>query len=174
MSRSAPLSRPCPLLRRATFLQPCRSVRARLLGGFLSIAALLIGTLLTGCSPSAPAAMAPMTPVVRVVEIKPEDVVDYEYFTGRTEAIEAVDIRARVTGYLTEVCFKPGDDVAAGARLFKIDPANYLIAMDRAQAELLQAQARRQLADANVARAKNLASGAISKQEADQYYSAPW
>lgn len=130
----------------------------------------LAGVSLSGCSPPAPAAMAPTTPVVRVVDAALAETVDYDYFTGRTEAIEAVDIRARVSGYLTQVCFKPGDEVQTGDLLFKIDPATYQTDMQRAQAQLLQAQARRKLAEANVARANNLASGAISKQEVDRYF----
>ncbi len=142
------------------------------LSGAIAIACLGAGALapLGGCSPPPPGAMAPTTPVVRVVEAKLADTVDYDYFTGRTEAIERVDIRARVSGYLTQVCFKPGDDVKAGDLLFKIDPATYQTEMQRAQAQLLQVKARRKLAEANVARANNLSSGAISKQEADRYF----
>lgn len=161
MSRLAESLKPGPY----GVLRPAQA--ARWLWLVLPLASVALG----GCSPPAPAAMAPMTPVVRVVEAALAETVDYDYFTGRTEAIEAVDIRARVSGYLTQVCFKPGDDVKAGDLLFKIDPATYQTDMQRAQAQLMQAQARRKLAEANVARANNLASGAISKQEVDRYSS---
>lgn len=150
-------------------LEP-RTRRRHALGCLLWAGMALGGLALGGCSPPAPAAMAPTTPVVRVVEAAQADTVDYDYFTGRIEAIEAVDIRARVSGYLIQVCFKPGDEVKAGDLLFKIDPATYQTDMQRAQAQLLQAQARRKLAEANVARANNLAAGAISKQEVDRYF----
>jgi multidrug efflux pump subunit AcrA (membrane-fusion protein) len=54
-----------------------------------------------------------------------ELVTEHEEFTGRLVAVEAVDVRARVSGYLDEVFFKDGEDVRAGQPLFKIDPRPY-------------------------------------------------
>ena len=61
-------------------------------------------------------------------------------FTGRVEAIERVDVRARVTGYLQAVLFKEGDLVKEGDKLFQIDPAPFEAAVQQARGALLQAQ----------------------------------
>lgn len=67
-------------------------------------------------------------------------VTEWDEYTGRFEAVEAVDVRARVSGYLTEVKFTDGEDVQAGELLFAIDPRPYERALDQAKAQLNQAQ----------------------------------
>ena len=62
-------------------------------------------------------------PSVTVQTVQNQDVAPRTEFIGRLEAIEAVDIRARVQGFLREVSFKEGQDVKAGATLFRIEPA---------------------------------------------------
>jgi membrane fusion protein (multidrug efflux system) len=61
-------------------------------------------------------------------------------FVGRVEAIDRVEVRARVTGFLLETFFKEGDTVQEGAKLFQIDPAPFQAALQQAQGALLQAQ----------------------------------
>src|SRR5262245_62038636 len=76
---------------------------------------------LPGCSKQAPAAVK-ITPTVVVVSHPVErKVTDYAVFTGRTEAVKSVEIRARVDGYLIRMPFKEGADVKKGDLLFQID-----------------------------------------------------
>ena len=73
-------------------------------------------------------------------------------FVGRVEAVDRVDIRARVTGFLQQAFFKEGDTVKEGAKLFQIDPAPFEAALQEAQGALLQAQST--LANASLQRAR--------------------
>lgn len=121
-----------------------------------------------------PTANLPTTPVVRVVPVTEEKVVDFELFTGRTEATESVEVRARVTGYLVEIGFEPGDDVVVNQMLFRIDPRPYKAVLDQADSQVALARARLKLAQADNARAIeiNKTPGAISKQDLDRFASA--
>ncbi|MBC8924685.1 biotin/lipoyl-binding protein, partial [Escherichia coli] len=67
-------------------------------------------------------------------------------FNGRVEAVDAVELRPRVSGYLQRVAYKEGDLVAQGALLFEIDPRPYRIALDRANAQQQRARAAASLA----------------------------
>ncbi len=101
-------------------------------------------------------------------------VTDYIDYTGRTEAVNAVDIRARVTGYLVKMPFKEGDELKSGDLLFEIDPRPYQAQLDQSEANVLLTKAQLKLAKANNARAQVIAKtpGAISKQDLDQYQAA--
>ena len=79
-------------------------------------------------------------------------VVDYLYFTGTTTAINTVDIRARIQGFLQEMKFKEGDPVAEGDLLFLIEPDQYQARVNRAQASREVARTAKALADATRAR----------------------
>lgn len=129
--------------------------------------------LLGGCGgahSSAHEAGVPKT-VVKYVEPKEATVTDYIYITGRMDAKESVDVRARVTGYLMDIPFKPGDEIKKDAPLFKIDPRPYQAIFDQADSQVALADARVKLANADLARAKEIAKtpGAISQQEVDTY-----
>lgn len=123
-----------------------------------------------GCREKAPAKVA-QAPVVRTEKPIRREVGDYVYFTGRLEAVESVEIRARVTGYLVSIDFQSGRPVKAGDRLFKIDPRPYQAQLDEANGQVALAKARLQLAVADNARAKEVAKtpGAISQQDVDKY-----
>lgn len=98
-------------------------------------------------------------------------IVAYEDFTGRTEAVNAVDIRAQVTGYLHKVHFKDGADVRAGDPLFDIDPRTYQATADQAKATLTQAEARRDRVQRDFDRIGKLAASrdvAVSQEEVDK------
>ena len=111
---------------------------------------------------------------VRVMHPVVREVTDYAYFTGRTAAIESVDVQSRVTGYLESVGFTSGAEVKAGTRLFKIDPRPYQAALDRANSRVRLAEARLGLAEADYQRALEVAKtpGAISRQDVDRYAAA--
>jgi RND family efflux transporter MFP subunit len=124
---------------------------------------------LTGCN-EAPPPITLVPPTVTVAEPIEKQVSDYEDFTGRTDAVDHVDIRARVSGYLFKVNFKDGDIVKAGELLYQIDPRPFQADLDMAQGELERLEAQKKLLDIQVDRYKKLAvKGAASQQDVDQY-----
>lgn len=96
---------------------------------------------IAGCSPKETGESSLPTTTVSVASIEAREVQDFVVFTGRTESVESVEIRARVSGYLTETKFKDGQDVKKGDVLFIIDPRPYQADVDRAKAEFDRAQA---------------------------------
>lgn len=122
-----------------------------------------------GCSRGRPQVAPAEPPTVPVSPPVRRDVTDYVDFTGRTDAVEAVDVRPRVTGYLTRVAFKEGAEVKKGDVLFEIDPRPYQAQLDQAQGQLDLAQAQLKLAKSNYQRALAVASkGFETAQELDQ------
>src|SRR5262245_31070880 len=110
-------------------------------------------------------------PVVSISQPVEREVTDFVDFTGRTDAPESVDIKARVTGYLTKIGFKPGDVVKKGDLLFLIDPRPYQADVDKANGSLAVAEAKQKLAVADYKRALAVRAdnpAAISQQEVDQ------
>ncbi len=96
------------------------------------------------------------------------DVVEWDEYPGRLEAVAMVEVRARVNGYLQSVNFKDGAEVKKGDLLFVIDPRQYQADLDHATADLQQAETRLELASNDLARAERLLkSKAISEEEAD-------
>jgi RND family efflux transporter MFP subunit len=96
--------------------------------------------LLVGCGPPA---VEKSKDAIRVTVGKAtvEVIPYYEYFTGYTKAIESVDVRARVNGYLDKIFFKEGDVVKEDQKLFEIDPRPYQAAYEKAGGELEAAKA---------------------------------
>lgn len=94
-----------------------------------------------GALAQAPAGANAPPPAVTVDSVRNEDVAPRTEFIGRLEAIEAVDIRARVQGFLRKVEFQEGQDVKAGAPLFTIEPDLYQAAVAQAQSQVDSADA---------------------------------
>jgi RND family efflux transporter MFP subunit len=116
-------------------------------------------------------AQAPGGPPPPVTVAKPivKDIVEYDDFTGRFEATESVEIRARVSGYLASIAFQDGAVVAKGDPLVVIDRRPYKAALDQAQASVVSAQARLNFAQADLERAQSLQrTGNIAEQLVDQ------
>jgi RND family efflux transporter MFP subunit len=131
----------------------------------------LAAAALSGCGPGQSKGPPPKTPEVLVSTPVTEEITDYEDFTGRLESPAAVEIRARVTGYLEEVKFeeKVGVNVKKGDVLFLIDPRSYKAELDRAEANLLQAKVRLQRLEYDFQRASDLiARKAIAREEYDK------
>ena len=128
---------------------------------------ILSAALLTGCKPqAAPSAPAPQVNVAKVIERK---VNDWDEFTGRIQAIDSVEIRPRVSGYIERIAFTEGGPVKKGDLLFVIDPRPYRAELQRAQADAAGAKTRAELARNEVARAERLlAARAISQEEYDE------
>jgi RND family efflux transporter MFP subunit len=127
--------------------------------------------LLAGCGPSQaqPAPGQPPPPEVEVAAPITREVTDYADFPGRTEAVNSVDIRARVTGYLEKMHFKEGALVKKGDLLFEIDPRPYKADFARTEANAVQTEAHLKRLDADYQRAMNLISkGAIGREEFDK------
>lgn len=122
---------------------------------------------LYGCSRGAEG-QAPGAPPVTVATPLRQQVVDWDEFTGRFEAVEAVDVRARVGGYIQAVHFRDGQTVQRGQLLFTLDPRPAQAALAQARAQVAQAQSQMSLAQANLARSESLlASQAVSQAEYD-------
>ena len=127
-------------------------------------AALLL--LASGCKEDAVQPAPP--PTVNVAPAQAREVQDFAIVTARTEAVEMVEIRARVSGYLTETKFRDGQEVKKGDVLFVIDPRPYQADLDRATADYHSAQADVKLAEIEFNRSKELrGKNAISAQEFD-------
>ena len=125
--------------------------------------------LLTGCNRSQPAIPVPPPPAVTVALVEARTVIEFDEFTGRLDAVESVEIRPRVSGYLQEVRFQSGQLVKKGDVLFVIDPRTRRAALDRAEAELLRTIAQGEVVERDATRAEQLlASRTISPEEADQ------
>jgi len=142
---------------------------------FLTLCALLLFTGLGGCNRKQPPSDTGQKPLVVASLVVQRTVQDAVEFTGRTEAVQSVDIRARVTGYLTQLPFKEGAEVKTGDLLFEIDRRPYQAQLDKAQSEVVLNEARLKLAVADNARAKNIAKmnpAAISLQDLDKYQAA--
>ena len=135
--------------------------------GFSVFAAVAATILVAASNPAV--GQAPPPPEVDVASVVSKPVRQWDQFTGRIAAIEAVEIRARVSGYLSRVAFKEGDEVREGDLLFVIDPRPYKAARDNAAAQLERAKATARLADILDQRSQQLIkTGAISRNEFDR------
>jgi RND family efflux transporter MFP subunit len=137
----------------------------------LATAALAAVLTLSGCAGDASAqhaAVPPPAPQVTIARVISRTVTDSETFSGRFDAVNHVDIRPRVSGYISSVNFTDGTVVQKGQVLFVIDPRPYQAAYQQAAADLDQARAQAELAKDEQIRAVNLfAAHAISKDEFD-------
>lgn len=125
-----------------------------------------LALVLSGCGQGGSKKGAPPAPKVIVATPEKREVLEYEDLPGRVEAIEKVEIKARVTGYLNKVEFKEGAEVKKGDLLFSVDPREYQAEVDSATAALQQAQAKYVQAQSDYERAKQLSkSTVIAKQE---------
>jgi multidrug efflux system membrane fusion protein len=126
---------------------------------------------LAGCGEAnskAPDAAAGGPPVTAAAVLE-KQINETQEFSGRLEAIERVDIRARVGGYITSVNFKPGSLVKKGDVLFVIDPRPFLAEANRAEAAAVSARAKSDLARLELARSERLlADKAIAQRELDE------
>jgi RND family efflux transporter MFP subunit len=108
----------------------------------------------------------PPPPVVTVAKPLQTKIVDWDDYVGRFEAINSVDIRPRVTGYLQAIAFRDGQIVRKGQLLFVIDPRPYQAALTQARGQEQHAEAALSNAKVELARAQNLlAAKAIPEQQ---------
>jgi RND family efflux transporter MFP subunit len=95
----------------------------------------LLPVVFTGCNQAPPAHPKKAAEVVVTTPVRGE-VVDYQDFTGRLDGFRTIDVRARVSGYITEAPFKEGDYVREGAVLFQIDPRPYQLTLNQTEAQV--------------------------------------
>ncbi|OLF53436.1 efflux RND transporter periplasmic adaptor subunit [Pseudomonas chlororaphis] len=144
---------------RRVFGRGCSSIpRLGALGLLLAVA---------GCSEkSEPVAAAP--PQVEVTTVSVQAVREWDLFNGRISAVDAVDLRPRVSGYVERIAFREGDEVQKGQTLFVIDPRPYREALASAQARLARARAAVRLATEQDRRGQALVKqSALSREEGD-------
>ena len=133
-----------------------------------SVGALLA---LTACTQEKPA--PPPKPHVSVALPLVRDVVDWDAYTGRFEAIQDVAVTPRVSGTITQVLFRNGQDVKAGQSLFIIDPRPFHAAYQQALANLSRANATQVNAATELERARKLTGDAVlSKEDYDNRFAA--
>jgi RND family efflux transporter MFP subunit len=134
----------------------------------LTIAALAAGTIgFTGRSGNA-APPQPPPPAVTVAPVEQKEIVEWHEFTGRTEAVDSVEVRPRVSGYIEGVHFQSGQFVKKGDVLFTIDPRWHQADFDRRQAEVERARVQLENSKREADRSVELhRNKAISTEDAD-------
>jgi multidrug efflux system membrane fusion protein len=135
----------------------------------LSPILIVLAGLLSGCEgKQAPQAAAAAPPVTVAQPVK-RTVTDWDEFTGRFDAVEEVQVRARVGGFVTNVEFKDGDMVHAGDLLYIIDPRPFEAVAEQADGQLSDARAKVELAKRDLDRGLALVqTSAVSEQLVDQ------
>jgi len=148
------------LVQAVTFkLRPCCDFRALIV---------LLPIVLSGCGDKPPPVAAGPAPVT-VAQPTKRVVTDWDEFTGRFEAVEEVQVRARVGGFVTNVEFKDGDMVHAGDLLYIIDPRPFEAVATQADGQLADARAKAELAKRDLDRGLTLVeTSAVSEQVVDQ------
>jgi membrane fusion protein, multidrug efflux system len=132
----------------------------------VSLGLVLLLTSNVGCKKTTAPPQGPLP--VNVVTVIEKEVNEWDEFTGRLEAVESVEIRPRVSGYITEVHIEAGAIIKKGDLLYVIDPRPYQADFDRAAAEFERMQAQLKLAQIELDRAKELRTkNTISASEFD-------
>lgn len=134
----------------------------QLAGGLILALGLTFGTALAQQKPAPPPAVVVEPAQMQVIAQRVD-------FVGRIEAIEKVELRARVTGFIKQVDFKDGDLVKEGQTLFEIEPDPFLATIDQRKAQLASAEADSKNADISLQRALDLVkTNAVAKAQVDQ------
>ena len=144
-----------------------RSKPLRLINvGLPWLLAALCAAVLTACSPPKAAPLPP--PKVTVSQPQLATVTNWDEYPGHLEAVEMVEIRPRVAGYIDSIHFQEGTEVKAGDLLFVIDPRPYQADLDHAQAQRQQAETHLELTRNDLKRAESMrGTKAISEEEYD-------
>ncbi len=123
----------------------------------------------TGCQPASTAPIEPTPPLVECQPASSEQVTDYDFFVGRTESSEMVEVRARVSGFLETIEFTDGEVVKEGDLLATIEPDDYQAIHDQSLSRIVLAETQLELAQSVFARSEDLLkNAAISQQEFDE------
>jgi membrane fusion protein, multidrug efflux system len=146
-----------------------RTPRILALAAFSALAIAVI----SGCTGQASEGGQPPAPEVSVAPVLVKEISQWDEFSGRIEAVETVQLRPRVSGYIDKVNYVEGQEVKKGDVLFTIDSRSYRAELARAQAELARARTQAELGRSEAERAKRLSDlQAISTEEYEQRRSA--
>lgn len=157
------------MIKRLVAHSPFHSARLPAIARLAAVAAPLMGLGLSGCGPSQNQQAAAPPPSVTVAHPVKRTVTDWDEFSGRFDAVEQVQVRARVTGFVTGVEFKDGAIVKTGDLLYVIDPRQYQAVAEQAQGQLQDAKAHVELAKRELDRATSLIkTDAVSQSVVDQ------
>jgi len=154
------------------------AARRLLLGAGLITVVLASGAVVTtnfleGAKAESAAPAAPQAMPVSVAVVEPRDVMTWQEFSGRLEAVDRVEVRSRVAGAVQEVHFREGALVNKGDLLVTIDPAPYAAAVAQAEAVVAAAKARVELTRLELERGRKLAENrTVSQSDLDQRLSA--
>jgi membrane fusion protein, multidrug efflux system len=133
------------------------------------LAPITILALSVACADTSAQPAPPASPQVTVAAALDREITEWDEFTGRLEAVDSVEVRPRVSGYVSSVGFHEGAVVRKGDVLFQIDPRPFQAEVDRLRAELTRARATVQRAGSELQRAERLrAENAISQEEHDR------
>jgi RND family efflux transporter MFP subunit len=148
-----------------SMIYQCSPQLRRLALGVVSVLAVLAA----GPVSAADAPAGPPAPAVTVAKPLAKRVTNWDEYSGRFQAVQTVEVRPRVSGFIDKIHFKDGENVKAGALLFTIDPRPFELALESARAEVARANAQVELAATEVERARPLVrSGAVTERDFDQ------
>jgi membrane fusion protein, multidrug efflux system len=141
----------------------------RLRAARAGVVAVLASLLLSACGESQQQQAAPPPPAVTVAAPIKREIVDHDEYVGRFVAVNSVEVRARVSGYLEKIHFTDGQVVKEGDLLFTIDKRPFQTALDQAKANLQRARADLAFAESDLERASQLVRDkTITQQVYDQ------
>ena len=126
---------------------------------------LLVLCVVAGCQRPAPSLVQPPTPEVIVTKPSIQNLTNPLEFNGNAAAVETVEVKARVSGFITEIHFSDGQRITKGDPLFSIDQRPYLVVRDQARADVAKALAELNELESEVARYKNLLPKAVVTRE---------
>ncbi|BBJ63252.1 MULTISPECIES: efflux RND transporter periplasmic adaptor subunit [Enterobacter] len=138
-----------------------------------ALGVMLLSMLLVGCDNSVAQNAAPPAPAVSAADVVVKSISQWDSFNGRIEAVESVQLRPRVSGYIDKVNYTDGQEVKKGEVLFTIDDRTYRAALEQAQANLARAKTQASLAQSEANRTDKLVNtNVVSREEWEQRRSA--
>ena len=134
-----------------------------------ALGVMLLSVLLVGCDNSVAQNAAPQAPAVSAADVVVKSISQWDSFNGRIEAVESVQLRPRVSGYIDKVNYADGQEVKKGEVLFTIDDRTYRAALEQAQATLARAKTQASLARSEANRTDKLVNtNLVSREEWEQ------
>lgn len=138
-----------------------------------ALGAMFLSVLLVGCDDGVAQNAVPQAPAVSAADVVVKSISQWDSFNGRIEAVESVQLRPRVSGYIDKVNYTDGQEVKKGEVLFTIDDRTYRAALEQAQAALTRAKTQASLARSEANRTDKLVNtNVVSREEWEQRRSA--
>ena len=138
-----------------------------------ALGAMFLSVLLVGCDDGVAQNAVPQAPAVSAANVVVKSISQWDSFNGRIEAVESVQLRPRVSGYIDKVNYTDGQEVKKGEVLFTIDDRTYRAELEQAQASLARAKTQASLARSEANRTDKLVNtNVVSREEWEQRRSA--